>query len=175
MKEKFNKKLLVEGIDDQHVLFALCQKFNIEESFDIIDCKGIDNLLEQIPFRFKNGNDTIGIIIDADVNLESQFLRLKKIVESLGFKVPDKLPIDGFINLNENNNKVGIWIMPNNQVAGMLEDFITFLVPKDDKLLPIVDETLNAIENQEKNKYKYIHKYELSQKKFTLYCKFDVQ
>lgn len=30
-REKFNKKLLVEGNDDQHVVWALCKKFDLPE------------------------------------------------------------------------------------------------------------------------------------------------
>jgi hypothetical protein len=40
----------------------------------------------------------------------------------------------------------------------MLEDFISFLVPPDDELLPIADATLAAIESQHLNKYSLIHK-----------------
>lgn len=40
----------------------------------------------------------------------------------------------------------------------MLEDFITFLVPKDDQLLAIVDNTLNDIERNGLNKYSLTHK-----------------
>lgn len=32
-KENYTKKLLVEGNDDQHVIWALCEKFNIPETF----------------------------------------------------------------------------------------------------------------------------------------------
>lgn len=51
--EKFKKKLLVEGNDDQHVIWALCEKFGVVENFDVIDCEGVENLLNQIPVRFK--------------------------------------------------------------------------------------------------------------------------
>ena len=40
----------------------------------------------------------------------------------------------------------------------MLEDFIAFLVPSDDLLLPIVRENLNDIERKNLNKYNLIHK-----------------
>ena len=53
MREKFNQKLLVEGNDDQHVIWALCLKFSIRESFDVIDCNDIDQIIEQLPVRFK--------------------------------------------------------------------------------------------------------------------------
>jgi hypothetical protein len=67
VKEKFNKKLLVEGNDDQHVIWALCEKFKVPKTFDVIDCEGIDKLNEQIPIRFKqSGIESLGLIIDAD-------------------------------------------------------------------------------------------------------------
>jgi hypothetical protein len=48
--------------------------------------------------------------------------------------------------------------MPNNDVNGMIEDFISFLVPSEDKLMPIVHSTLTEIENQNLNKYAIQHK-----------------
>ena len=68
IREQFKKKLLVEGNDDQHVIWALCQKFNILETFDVIDCEGVDKLLAQISVRLKQSEiAAIGIVIDADV------------------------------------------------------------------------------------------------------------
>lgn len=159
VKEKFNFKLLVEGNDDQHVIWALCEKFNVKENFDIIDCEGIDKLLEQVPVRFKqSGIDTVGIIIDADIDLNSRWDSLKVMLDKLGFQMPDVLPQNGLIAMNNDSKKVGVWIMPNNNTNGMLEDFINFLVPSDDKLLPIVNSTLNSIEEQQLNKYSLTHK-----------------
>ncbi len=40
----------------------------------------------------------------------------------------------------------------------MIEDFITFLIPVEDKLFPIVKSTLNAIEKDQLNKYALAHK-----------------
>jgi hypothetical protein len=42
-KEKFPQELLVEGNDDLHVLWALCENFKLVENFEIIDTKGIRN------------------------------------------------------------------------------------------------------------------------------------
>jgi hypothetical protein len=156
--EKYNKKLLVEGNDDQHVIWALCEKFNIPETFDVIDCVGIDKLYESIPVRLKQSDiETIGIIIDADVNLNDRWKSVRNLLLKQEFKVPEDLPEGGLI-ISNGNVKVGVWIMPNNNINGMLEDFVSFLVPQDDKLLPIVDATLNKIENEELNKYSLIHK-----------------
>jgi len=159
IKERFNKKLLVEGNDDQHVIWALCQKFNISETFDIIDCEGIEKLLDQIPIRFKQSNiDTIGLIIDADSDLLSRWNNLKQLLNAQGIVLPDELPKNGLIVSEIGQISIGIWIMPNNNLNGMLEDFIAFLVPSDDALLPIINENLNEIEHKQLNKYKPIHK-----------------
>ena len=48
--------------------------------------------------------------------------------------------------------------MPDNKDNGMLEDFISFLIPEDDKLLLVVDSTLNEIEMKQLNRYSEIHK-----------------
>ena len=56
------------------------------------------------------------------------------------------------------SQRIGIWIMPNNDLNGMLEDFIGFLIPQNDKLLQIVNSTLQNIENQNLNKYSMNHK-----------------
>ena len=158
IKEKYPQKLLVEGNDDQHVIWALCEKFNIPEVFDVIDCGGIDNLYESISLRFKQtGVETVGIIIDADINLKNRWVYIKNLLSNQGFKMPEDVPNDGLVLLN-GNIKVGIWIMPSNDTNGMLEDFVSFLVPQNDELLPIVNATLNKIESKKLNKYSLIHK-----------------
>lgn len=158
-KEKFNKKLLVEGNDDQHVIWSLCERFNIPETFDVINCDGINHIFEQIPVRFKQyGIETVGIIIDADTDIKKRWNSISSILSAQGYSVPINLPSNGLIIENNNNIKVGVWIMPNNYINGMLEDFISFLVPEDDKLLPIIHETLLDVEEQGLNLYSMNHK-----------------
>ncbi|MDR1958533.1 MAG: hypothetical protein LBQ54_05765 [Planctomycetaceae bacterium] len=159
IKEKYCKKLLVEGNDDQHVIWALCDRRQITGAFDVVDCEGINNLLRQFPIRLKLPTDkinTLGIIVDADIDLKNRWDSIRNILQNNGFAVPDKLPSEGLIITHpENGKKVGVWIMPNNNLNGMLEDFITFLIPQDDKLLPVVDETLKRIERDRLNHCKH--------------------
>lgn len=155
---KFNKQLLVEGNDDMHVIMALCQKFSITENFEIIDCKGIDKLFAQVPIRLKqSGFETLGIIIDADTGIKSRWSTLQSIFLKQVIILPDEIPNDGLI-LKTNSLTIGVWIMPNNDLNGMLEDFISFLIPKEDKLLPVANQTLEAIEKEKLNKYIPAHK-----------------
>ena len=164
IEEKSNKKLLVEGNDDQHVIWALCKckdkEFNIpkEKEFDVIDCEGINELYKEIPVRLKQSNiETLGIIIDADTDINNRWINIKNIFLKQGFHIPDDLPSTGLV-LSNDDIKIGVWIMPNNNINGMLEDFISFLIPEDDKLLPIVRTTLNDIESKKLNNYSSIHR-----------------
>ena len=155
---KFNQKLLLEGNDDQHVIWALCERYDIAENFDVIDCGGVEKLMQSISVRFKQSDiRTVGIIVDADTDIKNRWDSLKSILKLEKFDLPDEIPLDGLI-IDNGKVTVGIWIMPNNDLNGMLEDFIAFLVPEDDKLLPIVHETLDKIEAQKLNAYLPIHK-----------------
>jgi hypothetical protein len=63
------------------------------------------------------------------------------------------------VSIIQNDNiKVGVWLMPNNEMSGMIEDFINFLVPEADELLPIVKTHLENIESQKLNQYSEIHR-----------------
>ena len=56
-------------------------------------------------------------------------------------KLPDSPDTKGTIVTGMFNDwKVGIWLMPDNQNKGELEDFLCKLVPKSDKCWPYSDE-----------------------------------
>ena len=157
--EKNNKELLVEGNDDKHVIWALCEKYQILENFKVIDCKGYPKLIPQIPIRFKSsGIEAVGVIVDADDNPKHRWCSVSDALTKSGFKnIPKDLPEGGLIVTN-GKQKAGVWIMPNNKLSGMLEDFISFLIPSDDQLLPIVQTTLEDIEIKGLSRYKACHK-----------------
>lgn len=162
MNEK-TQILLVEGNDDFHLISNLCDVFNINESFDIKDSKGIDQLLQGLPIRLKGSGlvKTIGIVVDADANTNSRWQQIKDIIikSNLYDDIPNNCPINGAIIEPKNSDdiKIGIWIMPDNNENGMLEDFVAFLIPQNDDIIHIVDSTLENIETLEKNKYKLCH------------------
>lgn len=142
-----------------HVISALCGQYQIPETFDIIDSKGIDKLLDAIPvYLKKSGIDTIGIIIDADPDINCRWQSLKDIFSKIGYNLPLAIPTKGLIHKEEGKTTIGIWLMPDNNINGMLEDFLKFLIPADDTLLPIAETTLADIEKQGLNLYKPIHK-----------------
>ncbi|OHD05460.1 MAG: hypothetical protein A2086_11360 [Spirochaetes bacterium GWD1_27_9] len=158
-KENYNKKLLVEGNDDKHVIFALCEKFSITENFDVIDCKSKESVIEKMPIYLKTSDiEIIGLIIDADCDIFDSYKSICSKLSNIGYKLPNILPKEGLILSEPDKVKIAIWIMPNNKINGMLEDFIAFLIPQDDKLPPLIDDFLNTIEEKKLNKYKPIHR-----------------
>ena len=161
-------RLLVEGIDDFHVVHAICNKFNINAGskekpnggkFSIENSGNYDKLLEQISVQLKSSPDfkTLGIVVDADENSQNRWQSIKDKLKSVGFSNLKELPKEGLI-VENNDQKVGVWIMPNNDLGGMLEDFIAFLVPENDALLVEVDTHLCNIERKNINKYTPIHR-----------------
>lgn len=158
VEEKFSDKLLVEGNDDQHIIWQICEKFKIKENFDVIDCNGIDNLIDQIPTRFlQTGIKKLGLIVDADDNLDKRWLSILGQFLKRGINLP-KIPDNEGTIMKNSDISVGIWLMPDNKSPGLIEDFISFLIPQSDNLLPITDKILLEIENENLNRYKIAHK-----------------
>lgn len=161
--DSMTQTLLVEGNDDFHLICNICVAFNIKETFKIEDCKGITNLLEGLPVRLKGSGEikTIGVVMDADVNIQSRWMQIRQILinSNLYSNIPNNCPQGGAIIYPNNIDdiKIGVWIMPDNNNNGMLEDFVAFLIPDGDNLLPEVDSALANIEEKGLNRYKLIH------------------
>ncbi|MCC7430572.1 hypothetical protein IT568_07010 [bacterium] len=148
-----NKILLVEGVDDFHVVCAILKKYQIPETFSVENTEGVEKLFEQIPTRLLQSEiQTLGILIGADTNLKKRWKQLKTKLPNL----PEKPNPSGTI-FTQGEIKVGIWLMPDNNLDGMLEDFICSLVPADDKLMPFVEETLQNLKDKKLQNFKEIH------------------
>ncbi len=161
---KYLNKLYVEGNDDQHVVWSLCDKHKIEETFDVIDSESIDNVFSFLELSVNEQASQIpivGIVVDADADLNSRWQKITSILNKTGnYTVPANIPADGLVLPSDvaHNPIVGVWIMPDNNINGMLEDFIATLAKVGDPMLPAVDNALDQIEAQGINKYKAIHR-----------------
>lgn len=161
--DNMTQTLFVEGNDDLHLICNICKVFNVTKTFDVEDSKGITKLSEGLPVRLKGSGETktIGVVVDADVSIGSRWQQIRDILvkSNLYADIPEECPSNGLIlkPINSDDIKVGVWIMPNNNNNGMLEDFAAFLIPDGDKLLPEVENVLDSIEARGLNKYKPIH------------------
>lgn len=155
-KREFSKKLLVEGKDDQSVIWSLAKKFSLAKNFDIIDSGNYEKAIKSFPVQIKSsGIEAVGIIVDADEDLGSKWESIKQSLRKLDYQFPAQMPIDGLIleNSKSFDVKVGVWIMPNNDINGKIEDFVKFLIPEQDSLSMVADKTLKQIESENLNKY----------------------
>jgi hypothetical protein len=149
-----NNVLMVEGSNDLYVTKAICEKFNLPELFKVHEVMGFDNITIRLGLEIKNRWKNIGIVIDADTDLSKRWNEILKLFQNdWNFQIPLQPGNNGTIfNLNE-KQRIGIWIMPNNELNGNLEDFIRTLVPAKDKLISYAESVLESIENKKINKY----------------------
>lgn len=76
----------------------------------------------------------MGVVIDADQDLNARWQKVKAILTKAGYKnLPESPASNGTIIKEDYLPDFGIWIMPDNIInRGMLEDFLEFLVPDKD-------------------------------------------
>lgn len=142
--------LMVEGKDDQHVVMHVCGSRGLGKINVIHPYEGIEPLTDAISTRVKESDITaLGILVDADTNLAARWQSVRQRLISSGYEaVPDLPEQDGTVIPAPDGSilpRVGIWLMPNNSVPGILEDFLAFLVPDGDPLFAHVEQALNTI------------------------------
>jgi hypothetical protein len=149
------KILLVEGVDDEHILRHLCRNRGGLQ-LDVENLGGVDKLLDSFPIRLKAEGDgaIVGVVIDADAGLASRWQSLRDRLIAVGYeKLPDNPAAEGTIvepPADKFLPRVGIWIMPDNQTKGILEDFLRFLVPEGSALFEHVKSSVAGIPQSER-------------------------
>jgi len=139
--------LLVEGRDDEHVLYALAVAHELPQSFNVVALDGKDPLLADLAVRLKARNERrLGVLFDADEDLGARWRAVRDVVEA---KYPGAMPAvpdrDGVAVELDDSLTFGVWLMPDNVLPGVLESFLASLVPPGDVLLPRVDAMLGAL------------------------------
>ena len=128
------KILLVEGVDDENVMKHVCGTRAVGK-LDAIKGQGsVDKLLENFSVRLKESDiETLGVVIDADTDVAARWDGLKDRLSKAGYSnIPTVPVIEGTIlepPVGTLLPRFGVWIMPDNQSKGILEDFLRFLVP----------------------------------------------
>jgi hypothetical protein len=144
------KILLVEGPDDEHVFKALCGSHDLPRLDEIKPYEGYTNLLDAFPLRLTESDvDVVGVVLDADTDLDARWRAVRdRLLEAGYLDVPITLPNTGLI-LDPPQDKilsrVGVWLMPDNTVPGILENFLHHLVPDGDRLFEYAGSCLDGI------------------------------
>jgi hypothetical protein len=164
-----NKKLIVEGNDDKHVVFAIRDQFSIPENFEVDFLKdkkqeatptgGIEKMLKLLPLELREeGTDTLGIIVDEDFDAFTRWMKIKNLFEKFGYTLPDRPDLNGVIIEHSDKTtiypiKLGIWLMPDNNLqGGKIEDFLKSLVHQDNELIKISYECIAKVKQIDENK-----------------------
>ena len=151
------KILLVEGTDDEHVLKHICGNRDIPHLDEVEKYGSVEKLIESIgvrlPLLIEEG-DVVGIVIDADTEISDRWKSIRNRIISVGYQnVPDQPDSDGTIldpPAGTYLPRLGVWIMPNNQISGILEDFLRFLVPQPNILFDHAKVSVAAIPEGER-------------------------
>ena len=164
MRKAIHKyRLLVEGKDDQHVVWNLAERLRLKETFEVVSKDSYEQLIDALPIELKSTNvlERLGVVVDADEGVERHWQAIRSVLGRSGFYsgLPRVLPIDGLICKPDDAEQliVGVWIMPDNRVNGMMEDFVACMIPEGDRLLDEADATLKHLEENKLNRYKPVH------------------
>jgi len=100
---------------------------------------------------------TLGIVVDADRDVAARWQAVGNRLRSVGYQnIPSSPPAEGWVDRQAELPQVGVWLMPNNQVPGMLEDFVASLIPSEDALLAKAETVLQELEATGINRYSIV-------------------
>ena len=137
-------RLLVEGPDDKHAIIHLMTRHGINwDSLESLlpyvdDCGGIDPLVESLGVFAKSGYKRLGVVVDANADIRARWHRIKSAFEKNStISLPQKPNGDGTVIPGMTpDSKVGVWLMPDNQSQGQLEDLLSKLIEAQDACWP---------------------------------------
>lgn len=167
--------MLVEGPDDWNVFFHLIKHHYPADRLVVTRKDNYRPRLEDTPAGIKrilfdvvqgdsmfkpkalsaqlkaSGLERIGLVVDADTDLQARWLKLCDALVSFGYTDLPAGPTSGGTIIEQTDYPtVGIWVMPDNRLPGSLEDFIGFLRPVGDTLWARAEEAISLIPAQER-------------------------
>ena len=137
-------KLIVEGEEDKRVIPQLIEANGIpwgetkKEAVVNIEAYGNDDFADAtfISTELKaSGLKALGLMIDADDDLNARWQSVRNACLKSIPDIPEQLPATGLIHSTDSGIRFGVWIMPDNQTQGMLETFLTYLIPDESEPL----------------------------------------
>ncbi len=148
--------LHVEGKDDLHALIHLLERHGV--SFDpedfrdgfnkppmLVESKGgVEALIEGITTTIQAAtNQAVGFVLDADAPVLDRWSQVHHRLTEAGVEAPvDGPPAEGFIGESAKfKARVGVWLMPDNEQDGKLENFLRTLIKDGDPLIAHVQES----------------------------------
>ncbi|HUT92517.1 MAG TPA: DUF3226 domain-containing protein [Thermoguttaceae bacterium] len=166
--------LLVEGQDDQHVMWNLFEVRAVPKMFTVERPNPHENVEEGVGSGTDGGDtalldsirrwllevdlDCLAIVIDAnDKGPAARWQSIRSRLLNAGYQsIPEKHSLKGTVfelplaPRSPRSVRFSVWVMPDNQSTGMLEDFLAGLIREDDEMLPRVDGFLDSIPTEQR-------------------------
>jgi hypothetical protein len=132
--------LVVEGTDDCHAISHLAAQHGLESSFGIWQGEGDRGAIDGFAgFLAKSQKrpSVLGIVLDCDASEDGQqaaserrWAQIAATLASYPYELPSGPRKAGTILADiEGYPRIGVWLMPDNESEGMLEDFLLQLAP----------------------------------------------
>lgn len=149
-KDENRNILLVEGLDDCHVILALCKAHDVPQKFGLYECGSYEKVLKRLNAQIAQPDppgrsEIIGVVVDADENLTERWKSIRDKLKNHNYELPEKPNPSGSIIESTSKPKLGIWLMPNNQIGGMLEDFCIKMI--EENQIDIVKKVLEEVKS----------------------------
>ncbi|MFP4173790.1 MAG: DUF3226 domain-containing protein [Candidatus Hydrogenedentota bacterium] len=144
------RELYVEGKDDVHAILHVMRHYGVECSVNqprsgkpnIKHSNSVDEVLKSIEVAVSAmAGGMTGFVVDADTGPQSRWQAICDRLRKVHVETPAGPPSEGFIGTSAKfKTRVGVWLMPDNRTAGILEDFLTNLMEEGDCLLGHAEE-----------------------------------
>ena len=136
--------LVVEGQNDEHLVLHLCRKADpgLGDKFDFHNAQGRTGVINSVRNLVNRPDLTgVGFVLDGDQTPQEHW---GQVIERIAVACPEMrlpltpepggtvIPADPAIG----SPRIGIWIMPDNQTAEELEDFVVQMIPQGDLVWP---------------------------------------
>jgi hypothetical protein len=149
MTNNTKRRLLVEGRADEEFFTEFCKKHGFDTHVEVVTPRGAggthngkEHVISRLGVLAKQFNQAdlthLAAIVDADQardggGISKTLEKVGKVLAPQGFNQAG-LPLDdgGFVFTSDRGfADIGLWIMPNNQDEGMLEDWISQVVHQE--------------------------------------------
>ncbi|WP_420609452.1 DUF3226 domain-containing protein [Candidatus Poriferisodalis sp.] len=147
--------LLVEGADDEHVIRHLHEQTQGAVDFDIEQLGGTAQIREEIEAHAKApGRTALGIVVDANSDTAARWQSVRDALMLADIRLPLAPDPPGTVVPSSTAGvpKVGVWLMPDNQASGELEDFLAALIPAGDDVWRLAQQYVEQVPGDQLSK-----------------------
>ena len=143
------KLLLVEGRDDEEVVRRIRDGYPDVPAFEVEKREGWPEIVKELgPDLNAPGRIALGIMVDANLSPEDRWQAISDRLIRHNVQTPSRIGPTGII-INH-DPRVGIWLMPDNNSEGELEDFVRRLIPSSDPIWPRAQGYIDSIPEVER-------------------------